>query len=282
MRAFALCIAAMFSLFCPSLSNAQNTGRIECARSDGYVYLYSSLTTLDVRATLQCGEIVRLIVRSDNYFSVRNAKGETGFVPVASIVVLKDQVGTGLPAPAGAPARERTPYDERRPSAPAHPDVSGFTLVTNTPIRLKLLKTISSATAHAGDPVEFEVLGDIFVQDVAVLTKGSKVGGVVVESEPKKRFGRSGKVAISITSMRLADGEQAAVRCYREASGDSNNSAEAVLPLASGKDAAILTDTEFTALVDGDMHLKREAFLTSKDMSGPASAPSAQVAPPQP
>jgi hypothetical protein len=114
MKIFALCSAAVFFLVSPSLGKAQNTGRIDCPRDDGYVYLYSSIVTMDVRATLQCNEVVQITGRYDNYYSVRNAKGNTGYVPVASIVVLKDQPGTGLPAPTSEPpARERTPYDAR-------------------------------------------------------------------------------------------------------------------------------------------------------------------------
>ncbi len=281
MKLFALCSAVAFGLFFPSFSGAQNTGRIECARDDGYVYLYSSMTTLDVRATLPCGAIVQITGRYEVYLGVRTAKGDIGFVPLTSVVVLKDQPGAALPAPSSEPpARERIHYDERPREAPVSaPSLSAFTLLNNTPVRVKLVKTVSSATAHIGDAVEFEVLEDIFVQGVPVLTKGSKAGGVIAEAEPKKRFGRAGILAFSITSVRLADGEQAHLRCYQETSGSSNTSSSAVVPLASGKDVAILQDAEFTALVDGDVPLKREAFATPKDASTAAPAPPAR--PPQ-
>jgi hypothetical protein len=278
MKLFALGSAVSFCLFFTPLVRGQNTGRIECARSGGYVYLYSSIATLEVRATLQCGEIVYITSRYDDYFGVHNAKGETGFVPLASVVVLKDQPGTGLPVPA-EPSRERIHYDERpsETSAPVRTPVPTFTLPNNTPVRMKLVKTISSATAHVGDPVEFEVLDDVLVEGIAVLPKGSKAGGVIAASEPKKRFGHSGKLAVSITSVHLADGEQAPVRCYQEASGVYNTS-HGVLPLASGKDIIMAQNTEFTALVDGDFHMKREAFATPKDAS---PAPPAQAPQPQ-
>ncbi|HKM83719.1 MAG TPA: hypothetical protein VJY15_22515 [Candidatus Acidoferrum sp.] len=282
MKLFTLCSAVAFGLFSPSLSEAQNTGRIECARDDGYVYLYSSMTTLDVRATLPCGAIVQITSRYDVYLGVRTAKGDIGFVPLTSVVVLKDQPGAALPAPSSEPpARERIHYDERPREAPVSaPSLSAFTLLNNTPVRVKLVKTISSATAHVGDAVEFEVLEDIFVQGIPVLTKGSKAAGVIAEAEPKKRFGRAGILAFSITSVRLADGEQAHLRCYQETSGSSNTPSSAVVPLASGKDVAILQDAQFTALVDGDVPLKREAFATPKDDSTTAPAPPAQT--PQP
>ena len=68
--------------------------------------------------------------------------------------------------------------------------------------------------------------------------------GVISQAEPKKHFGRSGRIVFSITSVRLADGEKATVRCYQEISGSSNTaSGDSVVPLASGKDATVPQDT---------------------------------------
>ena len=142
MKSLLAFLAASLLLLFPALARAQNTGRIECARGDGYIYLYSSMTTLDVRTTLQCGEIVQITGRYETYCAVRTAKGEVGYVPLAS-----------------------------------------------------------------------------------------------------------------------------------------NTSAEAVLPLATGKDAAILEDAEFTALVDTDIQLKREAFAAPtapNDSTAPAVSHSPQ------
>jgi len=268
----ALCL--LFSL----PAHAQNTGRIDCARDGGYVYLYSSMTTLEVRMTLQCGDVVRITGRSDDYYSVRTASGEAGFVPRTSVFLLKDQPGTGLPAAAAKqPTRERTHYDDPRsaPAAPAQKGPAAFTLANNTPIRLKLNNTISSATAHVGDAVELEVVEDVIVDGVTILPAGWKVNGAIAEAEPKKRFGHGGKLAFSITSMTLADGEQVKVRCYQEASGSSNTSADSVIPLSSGKDVTIPKDVEFTALVDGEVRLKREGFEHPK--SSPSASPATAV-----
>ena len=226
MRSFAVCSAILFFLIIPSVGRAQNTGRIECARDDGYVYLYSSMVTLDVRATLQCGEVVQITGRYEGYFGVRNAKGETGYVPLAGVVLLKDQPGTGLPATgAVAPARERIHYDDHAGPAPvpSRAATAGFTLLVDTPIHVKLTKTISSMTAHVGDTLEFVVLDDVVVEGVAVVTKGTSATGVIAEAEPKKRFGRSGRLAFNITSVRMANGEQAPLRGYQQATGASEH-----------------------------------------------------------
>src|ERR1700739_141209 len=90
MKCFAPFLAALFFMFFPAPGKAQTTGRIECARNDDYVYLYSSVTTLDVRTTLQCNEIVRITGRYERYFAVRTDKGEIRYVPLAVMVALKD------------------------------------------------------------------------------------------------------------------------------------------------------------------------------------------------
>lgn len=213
MKRFWLLAVVFASLFFPSLCEAQSTGRVECARTDDYIYLYSSPVTLDVRKTLQCGEIIGITGTYDAYYAARTAKGVSGYVPKAMVVILKDQVGTGLPQ-ADTPSRERTPYDERQkpPAVAAAPKVTGFILVKDTPVRMRLTKGLSSATAHAGDAVECEVLDDVLVDGVLVIARGATATGMVAEAEIKKRFGHDGKVAISITVVQLADNETAPVR----------------------------------------------------------------------
>jgi hypothetical protein len=273
MRFFALLSAATLYFLFPPTGLAQNTGQIECARSDDYVYLYSSMTTLQVRATLQCGEIVSITLRYDYYYGVRTAKGDTGFVSQSSVALIKDKPGGELPAsPASPTARERTHYDQHPHTAPPPRVVPPFTLLKDTPVRIKLTRTISSRTARVGDAVEFDVLEDVIVEGVPVLTKGARVTGTIDQAEPKKRFGHNGAIAVSITSLRLADGEEAPLRAYEQASVDSS--------ALSTKDAIMSQDTEFIVLVDGDVHLKRDAFDQQKDNS--AASPTSAAEPPQP
>ncbi len=271
-------IAAFLCLALPGIARAQSVGQVECPRAGDYVYLYSSMTTLDVRTTLQCGERVQITGRYDRYLGVRTAKGEAGYVPVESLLLLKDQPGTkALELKAVQPARERTPYDapvkpgESAVSAPSSP--SEFALHNGTPIHLKLGKTISSATAHVGDVVDLRVAEEVIVDGLAVIPQGAAATGLVKEVEPRKRLGRGGKLAFSIDSVRLKDNEKAAVRSFQESSG-ANNAAGAILPLASGKDVVFAQGTEFTAYVDGEMKLKKEAFQGEKATSSAAPAPS--------
>src|SRR5713226_4933844 len=140
MRLSARFLVLVFAVAMPAMAGAQSVGQVECPRSGGYVYLYSSMITMDVRATLQCGEQVQITGRYDLYFGVRTAKGEIGYVPVESLLLLKDKPGAKAPQPKIVqPTRERTPYDapvkstEVAPSAPSSP--SEITLRNGTAIR---------------------------------------------------------------------------------------------------------------------------------------------------
>ena len=137
---------------------------------------------------------------------------------------------------------------------------------------MKLGKTISSATAHVGDVVDLHVAEEVIVDGLSVIPKDAAAAGLVTEAEPKKRLGHGGKLAFSINFVHLKDDEKAAVRSFHEGSG-SNNSAGAILPLASGKDVVFTQGAEFTAYVDGDIQLKKEAFQAEKDTSSDAPAP---------
>ena len=276
-------VAAFFWLVLPGFAQAQSVGQVECPRAGDYVYLYSSITTLEVRTTLQCGEQVQIAGRYDRYFGVRTAKGEIGYVPVESLLLLKDQAGAKSPElKAVQPTRERTPYDapvkpmEGAPSAPSSP--REFTLRNGTPIHMRLAKGISSATAHVGDVLDLRVAEEVTVDGLSVIPAGATATGLVKEVEPKRRLGHGGKLAFSIDSVRLKNGEKAAVRSFQESTGASNGAGVA-LPLA-GKDVVIAQGTEFTAYVDGDMKLKKEAFQADRPNSSEAATPDLKPTPP--
>ncbi len=277
MKSSAKYLAAFFCLASPGIAHGQSAGIVECPRSGDYVYLYSSMTTLDVRITLQCGEQVQITGRYDRYFGVRTAKGEIGYVPVESLLLLKDKPGAKAPQPKVVqPTRERTPYDAPAPStevAPSPlPSPAEFTLRNGTPIHLKLGKSISSATAHVGDVVDLHVVEEVIVDGLSVIPQGAAAIGLVTDAEPKKRMGHGGKLSFTINFVRLRDKEKAAVRSFQESNGP-NNSAGAILPLATGKEVVYAQGTEFIAYVDGDMQLKKEAFQPEKDPSSAAPTP---------
>jgi len=265
----------VFVVAMPAMARAQSVGQVECPRSGGYVYLYSSMITMDVRGTLQCGEQVQITGRYDTYFGVRTAKGEVGYVPLDSVLLIKDKPGANQPkALPQKPARELTPYDEHAaPPPPVKTVPAGFdlTLANGTPLHLKLGKTISTASAQVGDVVELHAAAEVVVDGVTVVPIGATATGIVTEGEPKKRLGRGGKLALSIHFLRLGNNEKAAVRSFQETS-ESSLLAGAGVSQGHGKDIVFAEGSDFTAYVEGDVHLKRETFLAVKDGARPAAA----------
>jgi hypothetical protein len=277
-------VGAIFCLLLAATGKAQSVGQVECARAGGFTYLYSSMTTLDIRRTLECGEQLQITGRYDQYFGVRTAKGDVGYVPIDSVLLIKDKVGPAAPLAAPKPSRERVPYDapsapaETAPAAPVGPE---FTLKNGTPVRLKLTQTLSSASAHLGDQVALEVAEDVVVEGLLVIPKGAAATGTVTEAETKKRLGgHGGKVGVVINSVILGDKEKAAIRGYQQADGASSVTGS-VVPLKSGKDVEMPQGTEIKATVDGDIKLKREAFPAVKDAQSASAAAQSSTQPQQ-
>ena len=263
-------LALLFYLLAPSLLKAQDLGQVGCARPGDYVYLYSAMITLDVRATLECGQQVEITGRYDNYFGVRTAKGETGYVPIASLLLLRTTPGAKPTlAPTKEPTREKTFYDQPTKSGEPRsnaPDLAKtLVLLDSTPVRMKLGKAISSADAKVGDEMSLEVSEEVIVDGLLVIPKGASAMGVVNEAEPKKALGRGGKLGVLVRSVRLANNDQAVLRSGGEGQG-SSSTAGVVIPIMHGKDITFPKGMEIIAYVNGDTRLKREGFQAAPEI----------------
>lgn len=272
-------LALLLFLLSPAHCKAQEIGQVECARSGDYVYLYSSMVSLDIRGTLQCGQQVEITGRYDSYFGVRTAKGETGYVPQNSLLLLKSAPGSKpVLAPSNAPVREKIHYDQPGSTAPPPsnaPDPSKIVvLLDSTPVHMKLGRELSSATAQVGDEVNLEVDEDVVIDGLLIIPKGANALGVVNEAEPKKALGRGGKLSILVRSVRLANNDQAVLRSGGEAKGASS-SAGVVIPVMRGKDVIFPKGMEITAYVNGDNRLKRQLFRPATE--GPDAPPTGKV-----
>jgi hypothetical protein len=117
-----------------------------------------------------------------------------------------------------------------------------LTLEDGTPVRLRLSRTVSSATAREGDMVDFEVTDPVVVRNIVAIPKGSLALGHVSKVEPKRRFARAGQLEISVDSVRLGDGGSAPLRATRE---------EGERPLQGGRLAATLAASPVLIWVKG-------------------------------
>ena len=158
-------------------------------------------------------------------------------------------------------------------------------LEDGTPVKMRLTRTVSSASAQVGDRVDFEVLEDVSVNSVVVIPKASIAWGTVTEAQHKRRMGRGGKLNVNIDSVRLADGEKAALRAVKDSKGGGHVGAMTGAIVATsivffpaaplflfmhGKDITIPKGTEITAYISGDTNLNPAKFNPNL-ASGPAS-----------
>jgi len=260
-------VFSLFSLLMPLVCNAQKLGQVACTRQDGYTYLYSSVATLEIRATLKCGEQVQILDRSDNFVHVVTDKGEDGFVAANSLIFVKTapaaKAATTRAKQKQPPSLPQTANSTRTGAAPQAPAPPQEIILPNqTAVHLKLGRTLSSATAHVGEEVNFEVAQDVIVRGVTVIAKGAPAIGAVTEAEPKKRMGKAGKLDVSVTSVVLANNEKIALRSFG-ANQSLDQKSGMSLPLMRGKDVTLSKDTEVTAYVDGDLHLKAAGFAAA-------------------
>jgi hypothetical protein len=179
-------------------------------------------------------------------------------------------------------------------STATNPSPSGPTLLNGTPVKLRLSQTLSSATAHVGQTVDFEVLEEVKVADVTVIPKGGIAWATVTDAQSKKSMGRGGKLDVNIDSVRLADGEKVALRAEQTAKGGGHVGAMTGAMVATaivffpaaplflfmhGKDITIPKGTEITAFINGDMPVVLAKFQPQVPVQAvvPASASSEQT-----
>jgi len=170
-------------------------------------------------------------------------------------------------------------------------------LQDGTPIKLRTAENLSSHDAVTGGTVDFEVMEDIYVNDVLVIKKGSFAIGTITEAQHKKNMGRQGKLDITIDYVRLLNGEKAQLRGTKQGSGGGHTGAMVgamvatsliVWPAAPlflfmhGKDINIAKGTPITAYVDGDFTIgqvkaRKTTVLQSEDSTEPAQTQPAPV-----
>jgi hypothetical protein len=101
--------------------------------------------------------------------------------------------------------------------------------------------------------------------------------GTVTDVQAKRRMGRGGKLDVNIDTVRLANGQKAALRAVKNGKGGGHTGAMTgaivatslvlwpaapLFLLMHGKDITVPKGTQITAYVQGDMHLDARAFHT--------------------
>jgi len=189
------------------------------------------------------------------------------FLTYVMIILLPAFLFAQKPQPGAAPD---PPAAQSVPVSPNSPD----TLENGTPVKLSLSQNLSSATAHVGDEVHFEVLEDVLVSGVVVIRSGTTAIGTITVAQHASSRGRAGKLDLSISYVPLVDKEKASLRGAKEKSGQSNVKlmasmmvitavcipCEGILLMMKGAELTIPAGKKIIVFVDGDMHLDMAKF----------------------
>ena len=119
-------------------------------------------------------------------------------------------------------------------------------LKKDTPIKLRLVTSVSSETAKIGDLVELKVVEDVKINDLVVVPAGNRGRGFVAKAETQKLFG-AGALNVYVGSVIGPSGLQIPVYGLCES---TTNSGEATLS----------EGTETTALVDIDVPIDTDTL----------------------
>jgi PEGA domain len=176
----------------------------------------------------------------------------------------------------------KPPVQEPQAVAPVVKQPLAFGLEDATPVKLRINRNISSADAHIGETVDFEVLEEVKVHDAIVIPRGGMAWATVTEAQPKRRMGRAGKLNINIDNVRLTSGEKVALRAVKDVKGGGHQGAitgaivatsivffpaAPLFLLIHGKDITIPKGTEITAYINGDIPLDPKKFAIQAAIS---------------
>ncbi len=190
------------------------------------------------------------------------------------------------------PSKKDKKTEQVQTSAPATPAPPrpplAFGLAEDTPVKLKLTRTMSSHDATVNEKVDFEVLEDVKVGDVIVIQHGGMAIATVTEAQPKRRMGRAGKLNMNIDYVQLVSGEKVSLRAVKGGSGGNHTGAMTGAIVATsivffpaapfflfmhGKDITIPKGTEITAYVAADTPLDPLKFKPSLAVESGAPKP---------
>jgi hypothetical protein len=114
--------------------------------------------------------------------------------------------------------------------------------------------TLCSASAS------FEASEDIIVNGEVVIAKGAVSRGEVIEAQPNRSFGRSGKLNFTIDVVQAINGENVRLRGVREREGENSYGKAGVITILTGpfgvfvrgKDVEVEAGTAYTIYIDED------------------------------
>lgn len=98
-----------------------------------------------------------------------------------------------------------------------------------TPIKVAVVKEVTSKEAKPNDPVEFTVTEDLVINGQVIVRTGTPAIGSVINAEKKGYMGKSGKLAVQVESTTTSDGQRLKLRAAKGREGDDKTTSTMVL-----------------------------------------------------
>jgi hypothetical protein len=151
-----------------------------------------------------------------------------------------------------------------------------------TPVKLQLSETVSSAHARPGDRLDFIVARDVNIEGFTVIPAGTVASGSVTGVKGKRLLGIGGNVALKLDSVALANGDRVGLHARVNVKGRSRTKlmaagmiatglvflpATPVLLLTHGHDSTVLKSTEITAHIDAATSVLSAGLKPSQERS---------------
>jgi LssY C-terminus len=151
-----------------------------------------------------------------------------------------------------------------------------------TPVKLQLNESVSSAHARPGDRLDFIVVRDVNIERFTVISAGAVATGSVTGVKGKRLLGIGGNVALKLDSVELANGDRVGLHGRLNIKGRSRTilmavgmiatgfvflPATPVLLLTRGHDSTVLKSTEMTAYIDADTSVLSAGLQHSQEPS---------------
>lgn len=204
-----------------------------------------------------------------------NFKRKKAFIAVSALLANVEILSlVQLPVMASAKPTIQVSQAAQKPLPPDSKTKSptpalSFGLADGTSVKVKFKQTISSKTAKANDPVDFEVSEDVLVGNSVVIAKGALAKGMVTIAKRSGMLGRKGKLDIVLKEATLVSGERVSLRADQKGGGGTAGGiialAALINPLAllfKGKNITYEAGTEVQAFVDGNFALEPNKFRT--------------------
>lgn len=180
----------------------------------------------------------------------KQAKANAGQPPASAPAEVAQNAPPAQPAaPAAQPAPAASPAEPPRPATPApvapppppKPEPKTVTIPGGTTLTVRLAQTLNSNQNKPGDTFAATLDQPLIVDGLVIAERGARVEGRIVESKQAGRVSGLSHMALELTSLRTADGQNVAIKTqtFEKEGAKSTGKDAAKVGVASAVGAAI-------------------------------------------